>query len=322
VTKIYLPTIKNPLNQPTFAMFSAVSRQFRGRYAGLFGGAAAVALASASFGTAAHLASASAQEPLDPEHWRGLKLLSQEQLTGGDRPTHLLRFELPASQPPLPVASALLVRMPVGKEKDDGTRAFVLRPYTPVSASDAKTLDLALKIYPDGKLTPHLGSLKPGDVLDFKGPLPKIPLSEVSKHKSIGMISGGTGITPMLQVATELLRNKYSGTINLIYANVSPSDIMLKDRLDALAKSHSNFKVYYVVDKAEKGWTGGVGYVTAEMLKERMPVPSAESLVLVCGPPGMMKVISGEKVSPKEQGPLTGLLKEKLGYTESQVYKF
>ncbi|KAG7673466.1 hypothetical protein Ndes2526B_g03084 [Nannochloris sp. 'desiccata'] len=301
-------------------MLTTIARKFGSR-AGLFGGAAALALASASFDTAAHL-SVTAQEPLDAEHWRGLKLLSQEQLTGGDRPTHLLRFELPASQQPLPVASALLIRLPVGKEKEDGTRAWVLRPYTPVSASDAKTLDLALKIYPDGKLTPHLIKLKPGDVLDFKGPLPKIALSELEKRKSIGMIAGGTGITPMLQVASELLRNKYSGKINLIYANVSPSDIMLRDRLDALVKAHPNFSVYYVVDKAEKGWTGGVGYVTAEMLKENMPTPSNDSMVLVCGPPGMMKIISGEKVSPKEQGPLAGLLKDKLGYTEAQVYKF
>jgi cytochrome-b5 reductase len=286
----------------------------------LFGGAAAaVALASASVSNAAQT---TAPEPLDAEHWRGLKLLSQEQLTGGDRPTHLLRFELPAGQPPLPVASALLVRLPVGTEKEDGTRKWVLRPYTAVSASDAKTLDLALKIYPGGELTPHLAALAPGAVLDFKGPLPKIALSDVQKRKSIGMIAGGTGITPMLQVASELLRNNYKGKINLIYANVSPSDIMLKDRLDALEKSNTNFSVYYVVDKAEKGWTGGVGYITGEMLKEKMPKPSDDSLVLVCGPPGMMKVISGEKVSPKDQGQLTGLLKDKLGFNETQVYKF
>ena len=302
-------------------MLSTISRRF-GTRAGLFGGAAAVvALASSSLDNrAAHL-SVTAQEPLAAENWRALKLISKEKLTGGARPTHLLRFELPPNQPAFPVASCLLTRMPVGKEKDDGTRAWVLRPYTPVSAPDSKTLDLALKIYPDGKLTPHLEKLKPGDTLDFKGPLPKIPLSDVSKNKSIGMISGGTGITPMLQIATELLRNNYKGNINLVYANVSSADIMLKDRLDALAISHPNFNVYYVIDKAEKGWTGGVGYVTAEMLKGKMPKASNDAMVLVCGPQGMMKAASGEKVSPKDQGPLSGLLKD-LGYTENNVYKF
>lgn len=35
----------------------------------------------------------------------------------------------------------------------------------------------------------------------------------------------------------------------------------------------------------------------------------------------MMKAISGDKKSPKDQGELTGQLSE-LGYTAEQVYKF
>jgi len=128
----------------------------------------------------------------------------------------------------------------------------------------------------------------------------------------------------MLQLAKQLLRSGYQGQISLIYANVSPQDIMLKDDVDELAARHANFSVHYVVDKVAAGqtWTGGVGYVTADMLRARMPPPGNDSLVLVCGPPGMMKAISGEKVSPKDQGPLTGLLAEPLGYTAAEVFKF
>ena len=35
----------------------------------------------------------------------------------------------------------------------------------------------------------------------------------------------------------------------------------------------------------------------------------------------MMKAISGEKKSPKDQGQLSGMLKD-LGYNSDQVYKF
>lgn len=212
----------------------------------------------------------------------------------------------------------------MGSEKEDGTRAFVMRPYTPVSAPDAKHLDLAVKIYPDGKLTPHLATMKPGDVLDFKGPIVKLPVAQAAQKKAIGLIAGGTGITPMLQLAEELLRQRYANPIKLIYANVSPADIMMKDRVDALAASHPNFSVHYIVDKAppaKASWTGGVGYVTAEMLKEHMPGPSEDVLLCVCGPPGMMNIVSGSKVSPKDQGPLIGYLKD-LGYSETNVIKF
>ena len=36
------------------------------------------------------------------------------------------------------------------------------------------------------------------------------------------------------------------------------------------------------------------------------------------GPPGQMKAISGPKLKPTEQGPLTGVLKD-VGFDESQV---
>lgn len=62
-------------------------------------------------------------------------------------------------------------------------------------------------------------------------------------------------------------------------------------------------QVYYVVDKASsKGWGGGVGYITTGMLKAHMPPPGPDSLVLVCGPPPMMKAISGDKAPDKVCG--------------------
>lgn len=319
--------------------------------------AAAAAAIASSF-----LAYSSApSEAMDPDAWVPLKLIDKVQLTDGERPTHLYRFNVP-QQTPLPVASCLLVRAPVGSVKDDGTRAFVIRPYTPVrtrdndhcqllfthtysykikhvllmqysfihiilfqvSAPDAKELDLAFKVYPTGKLTPYMASLQTGDTLEFKGPIVKLPIDQLTSKDAVGMVAGGTGITPMLQIAEELLSKKgYKKPISLIYANVNANEIMLKDRVDTLAAHHKNFTVYYVVDTvdaaAAKSWKGGVGYIDKHMLKSHLPQGNA--MVLVCGPPGMMKMISGEKVSPKDQGVVSGLLKE-LGYTEENVYKF
>lgn len=58
------------------------------------------------------------------------------------------------------------------------------------------------------------------------------------------------------------------------------------------------------MDKAPEGgsWEGGVGYLTKERAGQWLPPPGDESLVLVCGPPPMMKAISGEKAPDKSQG--------------------
>ena len=112
----------------------------------------------------------------------------------------------------------------------------------------------------------------------------------------------------------------------LIYANKTPADILLKEKLDTLAKTHSNIHVHYVVEKKgmfDFGSPASTGYVTSEIVEQHCPPPCGgeDSLVLVCGPPLMMKAISGDKAPDKSQGELTGLL-AKMGYTAEQVYKF
>lgn len=87
--------------------------------------------------------------------------------------------------------------------------------------------------------------------------------------RHFGMVAGGTGITPMLQVVRAIIRGRPTGDktqVDLIFANVSPQDILLKEDLDQLAKEDSGFRVHYVLDKPPEGWTGGVGYVTADMV--------------------------------------------------------
>ena len=64
-----------------------------------------------------------------------------------------------------------------------------------------------------------------------------------------------------------------------------------------------------------------VGYITQDLLAAHMPPPADSSLIMVCGPPPMMKAVSGDKLPDKSQGPLEGMLKG-MGYTEGQVFKF
>lgn len=273
------------------------------------------------------MSTASTTEEMNPDTWVPLTLTSTTELTSGERPTYLFSFSLAPSQPSIPVSSCLVVRAPVGDVKEDGTRAMVVRPYTPVSHPDSKQLDLAIKIYEDGKIGQYLAKhLKVGDVLEFKGPIVKYHADDARKKtRGIGMIAGGTGITPMLQMAEELLRTGYTSPLTLVYCNQTPGDIMLKSRLDALQQAHANFSVHYMVDAVPKGtsWNGGTGYVTRDVISKWMPSPEHkdDALVLVCGPPPMMKAVSGNKVSPKDQGPLQGILKD-MGYRESQVFKF
>jgi cytochrome-b5 reductase len=188
---------------------------------------------------------------------------------------------------------------------------------------DRGYLDLLVKAYPNGPMSNHLHSMNVDQRLDFKGPIPKYPW-EANKHDHIALIAGGTGITPMYQLARAIFSNPNDKTkVTLVFGNISEEDILLKREFEDLENTYpQRFRAFYLLDKPPASWTGGKGYATKELLKTVLPGPKDGNIkVFVCGPPGMYKAISGGKNSPQDQGELSGLLKE-LGYSKDQVYKF
>jgi cytochrome-b5 reductase len=166
--------------------------------------------------------------------------------------------------------------------------------------------------------------MEPGQRLDFKGPIPKYPWTP-NKHEHIALIAGGTGITPMYQVARAIFKNPDDKTkVTLVFGNIAEEDILLKKEFEELENTYPRrFKAFYVLEKPPESWQSGKGFITKELLKTVLPEPKeGEKIKLfVCGPPGLYKAISGTKKSPADQGELDGYLKE-LGYSKDQVYKF
>jgi NAD(P)H-flavin reductase len=129
------------------------------------------------------------------------------------------------------------------------------------------------------------------------------------------MVAGGTGITPMLQIARASLRDDGDATkFALLYANRTPGDILLRAELDALAAAHPDrFSVRYVVDESDgRADVDAVGRVDAAQVARFLPPASApRTLVLVCGPKGFVAHLCGARARPG--GPVGGLLGA-LGY--------
>jgi cytochrome-b5 reductase len=184
-------------------------------------------------------------------------------------------------------------------------------------------MDLMIKKYEKGPMSTHIHSLVPGQSLDVKGPLPKYQW-EANKHNEVALIAGGTGVTPMYQLCRAIFNNPDDKTkVTLVFGNITEEDILLREKFNELENTYpQRFRAFYVLDKPSKEWKGGKGFINKDLLKTVLPEPKSENVKLfVCGPPGLMKAISGDKKSPKDQGELTGVLKE-LGYSAEQVYKF
>ncbi|KAJ2742363.1 hypothetical protein GGI20_004543 [Coemansia sp. BCRC 34301] len=229
-----------------------------------------------------------------------------------------LRFALDSDKRlGIKVSSAVLFRI----KGVDGKTEW--RPYTPVSAAGQRGwFEVVIKRYNEGLVSPAMHALRPGDFVEVWGPLPFLEYCPGSFNE-VGLIAGGSGITPCLQLARHIVENPDDHTkVTLLFANKTADDLILKDELDAFAAKHpEQFAVHYILNSVPEGkkWSGMTGYVDRQAVERVMPPPGKSTFIGVCGPPAMVASVSGDRPGLVAQGKIGGVLKE-LGYTN--VYKF
>ncbi|ORC91659.1 putative NADH-cytochrome b5 reductase [Trypanosoma theileri] len=221
------------------------------------------------------------------------------------------------------------------------------RFYTPVTANHTKGyFDIIVKRRQEGLMTNHLFGMHIGDKLLFRSVAFKVQYKP-NKWKHVGMIAGGTGFTPMLQIIRHSLLEKWDdGTIDrtklsFLFCNRTEKHILLKGLFDDLAERFSRFKVYYTVDQAVNPdtWPHFVGYVSKEMVQQTMPAPEEkDKIIMLCGPDQLLNHVAGTPMSTMSAmssgvniqpiAPdlnnlvrLGGILGE-LGYSNDDVYRF
>ncbi|KAJ0979120.1 hypothetical protein J5N97_014594 [Dioscorea zingiberensis] len=263
----------------------------------------AVAVAAVAAGAAYLYISKKPKGCLDPENFKDFKLVDRKQLSHN---VAKFRFALatPTSILGLPIGQHISCR---GK---DSVGEEVIKPYTPTTLdSDVGYFELVIKMYPQGRMSHHFREMRVGDYLSVKGPKGRFKY-QPGQVRAFGMLAGGSGITPMFQVARAILENPKDTTkVHLIYANVSYEDILLKEELDGLASNYPDrFKVYYVLNQPPEVWNGGVGFVSKEMIQAHCPAPASDIQILRCGPPPMNKAM--------------GAHLDDLGYSKEMQFQF
>lgn len=152
----------------------------------------------------------------------------------------------------------------------DGTNKEIIRSYTPISSDHQPGhFDLLIKTYPEGNITQHLAGLNIGDHVRVRGPKGAFTYTK-NMVRRFGMIAGGTGLTPMLQIIRAIVRGRADGDVtevDLIFANVNETDILLREDLERLTTQDSRIRIHHVLNDPPTGWSGGVGFVSAEMIE-------------------------------------------------------
>lgn len=248
-------------------------------------------------------ASGAAKPFLDPQQFKPLSLIRIDQLTHNTKrfvfalPDPKMRLGLPTGQ-----HITFLAKDEEGKD--------VYRPYTPTTDDDTLgRVEFVIKVYPNGKMTQIMDKMAVGDTMLMKGPRGRFQYSRNMKQ-AIGMIAGGTGVTPMYQVAAAILKDQQDTTrISLLFGNLTEDDILIRQELDALAAAHpKRFNVHYVLNTPPANWTGGSGFITKDMIKQHFAAPGPNTMVLSCGPKPMTDAMKGYLDS--------------MGYSEEAQFQF
>lgn len=193
--------------------------------------------------------------------------------------SYVLRFQLPDDRKALGLSTCACLLAGVKMNDDD---EMLIRPYTPISTNKmVGTFDLLVKAYPNGRMSTFLTSLEPlfpqqsliptesneltppsittvtsAAVVSFKHIPPNVKIQHPFGNPSfIGMIAGGTGITPMIQALHALLgKNNDSHSdnennnnedllnfkVSLLYGSRTYDDILAKEMLETWSQSHHN----------------------------------------------------------------------------------
>jgi len=265
---------------------------------------------------------------LDPTEKYLLPLIEKEEIS---HDTRRYRFGLPSANHVLglPIGQHIHLIATINGE-------LIIRAYTPVSSDDdAGYVDLVIKVYkrnvhpkfPDGgKMSQYVDALNIGDTIAFRGPTGRLQYlgngkfsvkklradpAKIVKVNNANLIAGGTGITPMLQLARDITKNENDNTkLALLFANQTEDDILLRKELDELSQQYPDrFKVWYTLDNVTDGWKYSKGFVNEDMIRDNLYPPSGETITLMCGPPPMINFACQPNL-------------EKLGYEEDRRFAY
>jgi nitrate reductase (NAD(P)H) len=116
--------------------------------------------------------------------------------------------------------------------------------------------------------------------------------------REIGLICGGSGVTPILQVARGILvdTSNNDSKVWILDSNRTEDDILCREELDRLGQDFKDrCKIHYTLTRApiSNGWAYSKGRIDKIMIDCHLPSPGPGNLIGICGPKLMEERVTG-----------------------------
>ncbi len=184
--------------------------------------------------------------------------------------------------------------LPVGADGDSGAPPPILRrSYSIASAPSptAETFELAVTRVSAGPGSRYLHELPHGAELEAEGPQGFFTRDPHFSSPTL-FVATGTGLTPLRSMLLAAIDAGSSTPVHLILGARHEADLLYRDELSALERSHPWFRATYTLSRAEDGWTGARGYVQTHVRGALAALASfGEPHVFACGLQRMVSAV-------------------------------
>ncbi len=171
----------------------------------------------------------------------------------------------------------------------------ITRAYSIASPPGGHTFALCANEVHDGRFSPWLFSLAPGDEIDFKGPYGAFILRRPVSDSLF--VATGTGIAPFRSMIHSRLREHPDRQFTLIFGVRHEHGLLYHDEFLAAAHEFPNFAYHPTLTRPTDSWHGRQGRVQQhlfEFLGDRRDVD-----VYICG---LREMVDDVRAKLKESG--------------------
>jgi ferredoxin-NADP reductase len=177
--------------------------------------------------------------------------------------------------------------VPVAVEIDGVRRT---RCYSPASAAGtARELELTVKSHPEGLVSNFLiERARPGMVLALEQARGDFVLPD-ERPQHVLLISGGSGITPVMSMLRTLCAEQHSGPITFLHFAPDPERAIYRDELERIAATHPNVSLVRSYTRAPGAGEVDGRFTLAQVVRYAPDYALAETFA--CGPPALLDAV-------------------------------
>ena len=167
---------------------------------------------------------------------------------------------------------------------------FEEHPFT-IASAPLRSGSVEFTVKELGDFSTSVGDVEVGDRVWVDGPHGAFTPDHLGPGGLV-LIAGGVGITPMMSMLRSLAQRGDDRELTLFTTANDLGELLFRDEIAALSQ-RLRLHVVELLAQPHEGWTGGSGFLTADVLADNLPERRERLDYFLCGPPPMVAAVTG-----------------------------